>query len=137
MQVVIPEVKKMKAYSLEEKRKEHSNAYFPWTESEEELLIKLLDTDNSIEQVSLKLERGPGAIISKLRKLGYEFEKGKPEYYNEIARWARDYLDDILEEEKVTYKQIAELIKELIDAIQKPSLGSDGETEESNMLDSE
>jgi len=115
----------MGEYTIEDKRKENANAYYPWSDREEDLLIKLLDADKSIDQISLEIERSRGAIISRLQKLGYKFEKDKPGYYNEIAKWARDYLNDILEEEKVTYKQISVLIKELIDAIQEPKMSRD------------
>lgn len=112
----------MKAHSIEEKRKENANAYYPWEESEEKLLIELLDTDKNIDQISIELKRSPGAIISRLRKLGYEFKKDKCLNYNEIAKWAKDYLGSILEGDTITYNQIAVLIKELIDAIQEPKL---------------
>ena len=84
--------------------------------------IKLLDADKSIEQITDVIKRSPGAIISRLNKLGYEFKKDKPVYYNEIASWAKNHLEDILKDEKVTYQQIAELIRELIDSIQEPKL---------------
>ena len=112
----------MGEYTFEDKRKENSNAYCRWSEQEEDLLIKLLNAEKSIDQISLELKRSTSAIISRLQKLEYEFEKDKSGYYNEIAKWAKDYLNDILVDEKVTYMQIADLIKELMNAIQEPRI---------------
>lgn len=62
--------KRQKAYTVEEKRKEHGKAYRPWNEEADNLLCKLYDEGNDIESLSKKFERTVGAIESRLKKLG-------------------------------------------------------------------
>jgi len=58
-------------YTLEEKRQEHRRAYLPWTVAEEERLrIGFISRGYSIEQLSARLGRNPGAIRSRLERLG-------------------------------------------------------------------
>ncbi len=59
-----------KAYTLEEKRNEHGNAYIPWEEEADQLLCRLYDEGNSISVLAEMFERTKGAIRSRLKKLG-------------------------------------------------------------------
>ncbi len=62
--------KSKKSYTIEEKRTEHGNAYLPWEPEADALLCRLYDEGNSISLLSEMFERGPGAIKSRLKKLG-------------------------------------------------------------------
>ena len=53
-----------------ENRKEHPNAYKPWTQPEEETLIQLFKAGTNTEELCELFARKPGAIRSRLRKLG-------------------------------------------------------------------
>lgn len=55
-----------------EARIEHPNAYKPWTLSEEETLTRLFKEGKSTKELYELLGRKPGAIRSRLRKLGLE-----------------------------------------------------------------
>lgn len=59
-----------KAYTIEEKRNEHGNAYIPWEEEADQLLCRLYDEGNSISVLAEMFERTKGAIRSRLKKLG-------------------------------------------------------------------
>ena len=59
-----------KAYTIEEKRSEHGNAYMKWDKDADRILCKLFDEGNSIDQLAETFERGKGAIRSRLKKLG-------------------------------------------------------------------
>lgn len=54
---------------LEIIRQKHPRAYEPWSRGEEERLLRLYSVDQSVKQISRILERQPGAIRSRLRKL--------------------------------------------------------------------
>lgn len=60
----------IKAYTIEEKRKDYGNAYRPWNESTDNLLCQLYDKGNNINSLSKQFERTKGAIESRLKKLG-------------------------------------------------------------------
>ena len=64
----LPERKK--AYTIEEKRNEHGNAYIPWEEEADQLLCRLYDEGNSISVLAEMCERTKVAIRSRLKKLG-------------------------------------------------------------------
>ncbi len=59
-----------KAYTMEEKRKEHGNAYLPWEEKADEILINFFNEGKSIKEIAEIMERSRGAIHSRLKKLG-------------------------------------------------------------------
>ena len=61
---------KEKAYTFEEKRKEHGNAYLPWEAKADEILENLYNEGRSIREIAEIMERSRGAIHSRLRKLG-------------------------------------------------------------------
>lgn len=61
--------KTQKAYTMEEKRKEHSNAYKPWTQEDDEQLMQLYASGQTIDELSEVFKRAKGAISSRLRKL--------------------------------------------------------------------
>ncbi len=58
-----------KAFSLEEKRKEHKNAYQPWTEEEENQVIQLVNEGKSNKEIGIIVGRNRGAISSRLKKI--------------------------------------------------------------------
>lgn len=62
--------KKGKAYTIDEKRNEHGNAYIPWEEEADKLLCRMFDEGNSIALLAEIFERSKGAIKSRLKKLG-------------------------------------------------------------------
>ncbi len=68
---IIPALlERKKAYTIEEKRNEHGNAYIPWEEEADKLLCRLYDEGNSISVLAEMFERTKGAIRSRLKKLG-------------------------------------------------------------------
>ena len=61
---------KTKTYSVEKIRETHSNAYQAWTKDADEELTKLFNEDIHIRVIAEKLGRQPGAIRSRVVKLG-------------------------------------------------------------------
>jgi hypothetical protein len=60
----------LKSYSYAEIRTEHANAYKKWTEDEDEELKEKFHNDQDIKVLATHFDRHPGAIRSRLRKLG-------------------------------------------------------------------
>lgn len=61
-----------KAYDLEEIRKEHPRAYEKWSEDEDDQLYALHATGETIANLAEHFQRKPGAIKSRLKKLGLD-----------------------------------------------------------------
>lgn len=61
---------KPKSYTLEEVRQQHPKAYTKWTPDEDETLRKKFQEGMSVVDLSLAFQRQPGAIQSRLVKLG-------------------------------------------------------------------
>jgi len=61
-----------KAYSVEEFRTRHQEAYKPWTEEHDVELSKMLSEGNSIKNLSIHFGRTSGAIRSRITKLNLE-----------------------------------------------------------------
>ena len=59
-----------KAYSVEEKRKEHGNAYLPWEKEADDILVNFYNEGKKIKEIAEIMERSRGAIYSRLKKLG-------------------------------------------------------------------
>jgi hypothetical protein len=57
-----------KAYTFEEKRKDHKNAYKKWSQEEQERLFVLFQEGKSIDELTRIFERNRGAICSRIRK---------------------------------------------------------------------
>jgi ATP-dependent DNA helicase PIF1 len=53
---------------LTKMRQDYPNAYKPWSETEDEKLVKLLSAENTIPQISKLMGRHPGSIKSRLKK---------------------------------------------------------------------
>ncbi|MCR4921813.1 MAG: hypothetical protein K5945_08955 [Bacteroidaceae bacterium] len=60
---------KVKAYTMEEKRKKYSNAYKSWSTADDEQLIVFYKENKSIKELSSIFNRNEGAIRSRIRKL--------------------------------------------------------------------
>jgi superfamily I DNA/RNA helicase len=60
-----------KTYTLLEKRRQHKDAYQPWTPELDEELIRMADTGTSIGTIADHFGRTKGAIISRLKRLDY------------------------------------------------------------------
>ena len=58
------------AYSIDEIRKSHENAYKPWTPEEEKFLTELFEQGLTIKEIARKMKRQNGGVRSRLRKLG-------------------------------------------------------------------
>ncbi len=56
--------------NFDEIRKHHPRAYEKWTKDEEEKLSELYNDGKNTKEISKYLERQPGAIKSRLQKLG-------------------------------------------------------------------
>lgn len=61
---------KTKAYDVEEIREKHPKAYTKWTEDEDNLLRKEYLRGKTVEELASMLQRKPGAIRSRLIRLG-------------------------------------------------------------------
>jgi len=61
--------KKTKAYSVEEKRKSHKDAYKPWTPVLDDELTVLYCEGNSVKSMAVHFGRTEGAINSRIKKL--------------------------------------------------------------------
>lgn len=60
-----------KAYTIEQKRDEHGNAYLPWDDEADALLVRMYEKEGkNINLLAEIFERAPGAIRSRLKKLG-------------------------------------------------------------------
>lgn len=71
-QLNVPHVAKGKAYSLDEKRKTHKEAYTPWTlELDEELTVMYCE-GASVKDLASHFRRSKGAIRSRIKKLELE-----------------------------------------------------------------
>lgn len=58
-------------YCLPDIRRVHPRAYEKWTDEEEARLAKLRNAGKSMQEIARELQRQPGAISSRLRKLGF------------------------------------------------------------------
>lgn len=63
---------KVKAYSVDEIRKTHANAYQKWTPEEEAKLKEHFASGKSMKEISKILGRQKGGVRSRLRKLGLD-----------------------------------------------------------------
>jgi len=59
-----------KAYTVEEKRQTHPNAYKPWTREDDEHLADRCAEGASLADLSAEFGRNLGAIASRLIKIG-------------------------------------------------------------------
>lgn len=64
------EVHPKKAYTVHDKQMENGNAYLPWCKEADDLLCRLFDEGDTVQLLAEKFERAPGAIRSRLKKLG-------------------------------------------------------------------
>ncbi|MGW1267425.1 hypothetical protein [Streptomyces sp. NPDC002491] len=62
--------KQPKAYTVEEKRKAHPNAYMPWTDQDEKDLAARCAGGALLAQLAQEFGRNEGAIASRLMKIG-------------------------------------------------------------------
>ena len=62
------------AYTVEEKRREHSSAYEKWSPEDDERLKEMYAAGHGIAELAKHFERNEGAIRSRLRKL--ELDRG-------------------------------------------------------------
>ncbi len=53
-------------------KRKYPNAYEPWTQQQEELLRKMHESGAAIGEMAAALNRQPGAVSSRIRKLGLE-----------------------------------------------------------------
>ncbi|MFI5799753.1 hypothetical protein [Streptomyces sp. NPDC051677] len=60
---------KPKAYTVEEKRRIHPNAYAPWSAEDEQLLAERCAQGVSLAELSREFGRNPGGIASRLVKI--------------------------------------------------------------------
>ncbi|MFH7340713.1 hypothetical protein [Streptomyces sp. KHY 26] len=61
-----------KAYSVEEVRTRHANAYQRWTPEDEQLLLRLHADGHDHETLARRFHRQPSAIRARLERLGAE-----------------------------------------------------------------
>ena len=66
------EVGQSKSYSVDEIRREHPRAYESWNAVEDQQLMQLYQEGLYITELSARLGRGPGAIQSRLARLGQD-----------------------------------------------------------------
>lgn len=61
---------KRRGLTLAERRSQHPRAYAPWTPEEERRLAAMYRDGHSVESISTAIQRQPGGVHSRLRKLG-------------------------------------------------------------------
>jgi hypothetical protein len=66
----------MKAYDVAVIRREHSQAYAPWSEEDDEYLRARFLEGATVDDLVSEFGRKPGAIRSRLRKLGLDMPGG-------------------------------------------------------------
>ena len=64
--------KKVDEAYVEKVRKEHPNAFQPWTKEDEELLAALFNDGKTVNELSKSFQRNVGGIKARLSKLGLE-----------------------------------------------------------------
>jgi hypothetical protein len=64
--------RKEKAYSMDDKRKTHSNAYQPWTKEDDDRLEVLFTEGTGVSQLCEIFGRNKGAIEARIEKLELE-----------------------------------------------------------------
>ena len=60
----------LKSSSLDDNKQQYQKAYEKWTLEEEKLLVSKFEHGFTIKEIAVILARQPGAINSRLRKLG-------------------------------------------------------------------
>lgn len=60
------------ARGIAQRRRKYPNAYAPWTEEQETVLVRLHDSGVSTRDIAKELGRQPGAITARLEKLGLD-----------------------------------------------------------------
>lgn len=60
---------------IEDMRKEHPNAFQPWTKEDEELLAALFSDGKTVKELSKSFQRNEGGIKARLAKLGLEINE--------------------------------------------------------------
>jgi hypothetical protein len=66
-----------KAYTLDEARQKNANAYFPWSQEDDERLELLYCQGKTVKQLTEIFNRNAGAINSRIKKLGLKEKYGK------------------------------------------------------------
>jgi hypothetical protein len=59
-----------RSWTVDEKRRQHSNAYRPWTREDDAELREAHDKGVTVDELAARFGRGQGAITSRLAKLG-------------------------------------------------------------------
>jgi DNA-directed RNA polymerase specialized sigma24 family protein len=59
-----------KSWAVEEKRRQHSNAYKQWSPEDNEQLLQAHNTGVTVRELAQRFGRGESAITSRLAKLG-------------------------------------------------------------------
>lgn len=63
-----------RAHTVEQKRREHPNAYKPWLPEDEQRLRQLFEDGVPIPQLCGEFGRNRGAILARLTKLGFDVD---------------------------------------------------------------
>lgn len=58
-----------KAYSVEEIRKNHPNAYAAWDQEQDDILMNMVKAGESVQEMATTMGRQPGAIRSRIDRL--------------------------------------------------------------------
>ena len=98
--------RELKSYTLNEIRKEYPRAYEPWTAEADEELRRLYSTKSSIGLLAAHFGRRPGAITSRLRRLGLDPEQ-LTDNGGEAADTTGDYDEDLFQELRALRLQFA------------------------------
>lgn len=61
-----------KAYDLQEIRRDYPRAYMKWSQEEDDQLEALYASGETVKNLAVHFERKPGAIRSRLKKLGLD-----------------------------------------------------------------
>ena len=104
---------------MEQQKQLHAQAYAPWTEEEENLLIYNLKAGKTIADIADLLGRNKGAIYSRIKKLGISLDDAEE---TQDTSWFNDYeskLDKLLSEKVEIEEKIRKLRSDILSQMEE------------------
>lgn len=104
---------------MEQQKQLHAQAYAPWSEEEENLLIYNLKAGKTIADIADLLGRNKGAIYSRIKKLGISLDDAEE---TQDTSWFNDYeskLDKLLSEKVEIEEKIRKLRSDILSQMEE------------------